>query len=203
MKREKVYKTSFVLLIVLGLFFSILSLYIYYSEKSDNYNGFVLGWEASNFKLLDHNGNEVSLTDFKDKIVLLNFGYTNCPDICPTTLSVLNNVVNNLGQKKNEVQVIFISVDPERDNIERLKSYIPHFNESFIGLTGTPESIDDVAKAYNVYYTKEFVDSKSGYLMGHTSSVFLVDKSGTLLLKFSQAKLIDDLILQDIKKIIN
>jgi len=144
----------------------------------------------------------VSLSNFKDKVVLLFFGYTNCPDICPITLSVMNNVIDKLGDKADNVQVLFVTVDPERDTVEKLKSYMPYYNENFIGLTGTLEEIDKVADDYNIFYSKEGVDSSSGYLMGHNSSVLLITPDGKTFLRYPQNSMDPVSIARDIERVL-
>jgi len=158
--------------------------------------------EAPEFTLTNQEGVKVGLSDFKDKVVLIFFGYTHCPDICPMTMSVMNNVVEQLGDKADQVQVVFVTVDPKRDTEEKLKNYIPYYNESFIGLTGTAEEIDKVADDYNIFYSKEEVKSASDYLMGHNSSVFLIKPNGDLFLKFPQNRMDPESIAGDIGRIL-
>jgi len=114
----------------------------------------------------------------------------------------MNNVVDELGDKGDQVQVLFITVDPERDTEEKLKSYIPYYNKSFIGLTGTPQEIDKVADDYNIFYSKEEVESSSGYLMGHNSSVLLITPDGEIILRYPQSKMDPVSIAEDIEKIL-
>lgn len=171
------------------------------NTKSDYY-GMLYEREAPAFTLTDQDGAKVSLSNFKDKVVLLFFGYTYCPDICPMTMSVMNNVIDELGDQADQVQVVFISIDPERDTKEKLKSYIPYYNENFIGLTGTLEDIDKVADDYNIFYSKEEVESSSEYLMGHNSSVFLITPDGDLFLKYPQNRMDPVSIAGDIGRIL-
>jgi len=171
-------------------------------EKQSKFHGTIFEKEAPEFSLIGHNGSEVNLSQFKGKVILMSFGYTNCPDICPTTLSTLKNVMNELGDLQEQVQVLFITVDPERDTVDRLREYIPYFHENFIGLTGKQEAINDIAKSYNAYYFKEDIDSNNDYLMSHTSSIFLIDNNGRLLLRYPQDKLDSKSISEDIKKIL-
>ena len=96
----------------------------------------------------------VSLSDFNTKVVLLSFGYTNCSDVCPVTLSFLNNALNVLGDKADNAQVLFVSVDPEYDTITHLQKYLAYFNESFVGLTGSKNEIEKAVKLYNIRYSK-------------------------------------------------
>lgn len=158
--------------------------------------------EVPDFTLTDQNGSRTSLGDFKGKAVFVFFGYAHCPDICPITLTTLNNVMTELGDDSKDVQVLFVTVDPERDNQETLKNYVPFFNKSFIGLTGTPEEIKAVADSFGVYYTKEETGSEGGYFMGHTSSIYLIDPGGDIVLRYPQGKMDPKEIAKDIKRIL-
>ena len=130
------------------------------------------------FSLTGSEGKTVSLEDFRNKVVLIYFGYTFCPDVCPITLSNLKLIMLDLGEKAEDVQVIFISIDPERDTYEKLKDYVPYFHPTFIGLTGSDADIAAVAKKYQTIYLKQKVESEAGYLMAHTDVVILVDQNG-------------------------
>ena len=202
MKSKKVFKILIAIIFLTLIGWGIILYQIIDLKSKSDFYGNVYEREAPSFTLTDQNGSEVSLSDFKDKIVLLFFGYTHCPDICPITLSVMNNVVDELGDKGDQVQVVFVSIDPERDTVEKLKSYIPYYNESFIGLTGTPQEIDKVADDYNIFYSKEEVDSVSGYLMGHNSSVLLITPEGEIFLRYPQSKMDPISIAGDIKRIL-
>ena len=202
MKRRNLFKILLGMLVIILLLWGII-LYVYLDQntKSDYY-GMVYEREAPEFTLTDHDGSKVSLSDFKDKLVLIFFGYTHCPDICPMTMSVMNNVVDQLGDQAEQVQVVFVTIDPERDTQEKLKSYVPYYNENFIGLTGTPEEIDKVADDYNIFYSKEEVESASGYLMGHNSSVLLITPDGEIFLRYTQNRMDSVSIAGDIKRIL-
>lgn len=142
---------------------------------------------ALDFTLTSHTGHQVSLHDFRGKLVILYFGYTFCPDVCPTTLAQVNQALEILGEEKaSQIQFIMISVDPERDTPERLAQYVPRFNPDFIGLTGTPEEIAAVATPYGVYYEKHASTSAAGYLVDHTATLIVLDRQGhvKLLLPF-------------------
>jgi len=202
MKRRSLLRILIGMLFVIVLLWGII-LYVYLDNNSKaDYYGIVYEREAPEFTLADQYGDQVSLSDFKDKVVLIFFGYTHCPDICPMTMSVMNNVVDQLGDQADRVQVVFVTVDPERDTQQKLKSYIPYYNESFIGLTGTPEEIDKVADDYNVYYSKEEVESSSEYLMGHNSSVLLITPDGEIFLRYPQNRMDPASIAGDIKRIL-
>ena len=131
--------------------------------------------DVSNFKLTNHFGSKASLSDYKGKVVVLLFGYTHCPDICPTQLNDMQKVLDKLGDDADQIQVIFITFDPDRDTPEVLKKYLAFFNPDFVGLTGTKEEIASVAQQFNVIYMKREVKSKAGYLMGHSSVIYVLD----------------------------
>lgn len=180
--------------------------YLYYQsswfDRTDRFNGLLYDKKAEDFTLVNQRGENVTLSDFRGKVVLIDFGYTHCPDICPVILSKLGEVMNGLGSQEKKVQVMFITVDPERDTVERLRDYMPHFNADFVGLTGTPVAIDKVAKSYHVFYNKENNDNKDDYLMSHTSSLYLIDQTGNLLLIYPSDRLDPKLILKDIKRLL-
>ena len=142
-------------------------------KKPEFYENF-----GGDFSLTGPEGKTISLEDFRNKVVLIYFGYTFCPDVCPITLSNLKLLMLDLQEKADDVQVIFISIDPERDTFEKLKDYVPYFHPTFIGLTGSEEDIATVAKKYQTIYLKQKVESEAGYLMAHTDVVILVDQNG-------------------------
>ena len=128
---------------------------------------------------------EFSLEDYSDKVVMLFFGYTSCPDICPSTMSDLKWVMDYLGDKADRVQVVFVTVDPERDTVEKLGSYVTLFNPSFIGLSGTEEELQPIWNGYGVFREIDNEsDSMAGYLVSHTSRIYLVDPQGRLLITY-------------------
>ena len=140
---------------------------------------------APDFELSGPNGQRVRLSDFRGKIVLLFFGYASCPDVCPTTMYDLARALELLPpEKAAQVQVIMISVDPERDTPERLNAFVRNFHPSFLGLTGTPEEIAQVATQYGIFYQKEEGTEATGYLMTHTATVTLVDREGYIKVVF-------------------
>ncbi len=139
---------------------------------------------APDFTLTAHTGQQVRLSDFRGKVVLLYFGYTSCPDVCPTTLTKVARALELLGPKAQRVQPIMITVDPERDTVERLALYMPHFGPTFLGLTGTPDQIAAVATAFGIYYKKRKTNSAIGYLVDHTATVTVIDPKGRVRLVF-------------------
>ncbi len=139
--------------------------------------------DAPDFTLQGVDG-PVSLHDFRGKIVLLYFGYSFCPDVCPTTMTDLAKAMELLGKQADHYQVIMISVDPERDTPEKIDAYVKHFDPRFIGLSGTPEEIAQAATLYGIFYEKEEGTAATGYLINHTASTTVLDKNGRLRLIF-------------------
>jgi protein SCO1/2 len=138
------------------------------------------------FTLTDHNGDQVSLSDFQGKVILLYFGYTFCPDVCPTTMNELAVAMEKLNQKEREqVQVLMVSVDPQRDTPEALADYLAHFDPSFLGLTGTEEEIAAAAGSFAIFYQKQDGTVNTGYLVDHTASVAALNKEGALRVIYS------------------
>lgn len=180
--------------------------YLYYqsvsSDRTGKFNGILYDKKAPDFTLLNQSGEKISLSDYRGKIVLIDFGYTHCPDICPVTLSKLAEVMDGLGNKDKNVQVMFITVDPDRDTIETLKEYMPFFDSDFLGLTGSPEDIKEVAESYHIFYNKDYKDGKDDYLMSHSSSLYLIDQRGQLLLIYPNDRIDPKLIVEDIKRLL-
>ena len=137
------------------------------------------------FTLTDQNGRKVSEKDFLGKYMLVFFGYTYCPDVCPTELQVMSAALDSLGAKADVVQPVFISVDPERDTPEVLKQYVGNFHPRLMGLTGTPEEIASVAKTYRVFFGRVENSGSDTYLMDHSTIMYLMDPQGKFLKHFS------------------
>jgi|TARA_B100000315_G_scaffold240200_1_gene259776 protein SCO1/2 len=133
---------------------------------------------GGDFELTGPDGKELSSESFRGKVMLIFFGYTYCPDVCPMSLSHLKVGMLNLKEQAKDVQVLFISIDPERDTPEKLKEYVPYFYPTFLGLTGSVNDIAEVARQYGAGYFKQYVESVEGYFMAHTDAVFLVDQQG-------------------------
>jgi protein SCO1/2 len=139
--------------------------------------------EAPPLPLTDQQGQPFDLSALRGRAVLLYFGYTACPDACPTTLSDWIEVKRLLGDKADRVAFVMVTVDPERDTPDRLGQYLAFFDPSFIGLTGDPETIQTAEREYGIYAAREeFGDSAMGYLMNHTTSYLAVDPDGNLRL---------------------
>ncbi len=137
---------------------------------------------GKNLSLTDQTGRPRTMADFKGKVTVVFFGYTQCPDVCPTTMAELAQVKKSLGPDGDKVQGIFITVDPERDTAERLQAYMQGFDPSFIALRGTPEQTAAAAKDFRVYYAKVAGKSEGSYTMDHTAGSYIFDASGRLRL---------------------
>jgi len=137
---------------------------------------------AKGFALTDHNGQPRTLADFKGKVVVVFFGYTHCPDVCPTTLSELASIKKALGSEAERLQVIFITLDPQRDTPELMAGFVPAFDSSFLGLWGEQAVIDKVAKDFKIFAKK--VPSKDGksYTIDHTAGSYVFDDQGHIRL---------------------
>ena len=128
---------------------------------------------------LFQDGKPVMLSDFHGKLVLMYFGFTSCPDVCPTTLTIIASALKQLTPEElDAVQPVFISIDPERDQGEKLDAYATYFHPSFIGITGTPDEVQKVANQYGGFFVKVESDSALGYLVEHTSKTYIVSKDG-------------------------
>lgn len=152
------------------------------------------------FQLVDHDGKLRSLGDFKGKVVVMFFGYTHCPDVCPTTLSELATVARELGPDAGKLQVLFVTVDPERDTPALLKQYVPAFNPSFLGLRGDAEATLKVAKEFKIFYQKQQTPG-GGYTMDHSAGTYIFDREGRLRL-FGQYGAGAPALLHDIRMLV-
>jgi protein SCO1 len=130
------------------------------------------------FRLTTHEGRPYSSDSLEGRPYVIFFGFTNCPDVCPTTLLEMSNHLAALGADADRLAVLYVTIDPERDTAEHLKAYLASFDPRIIGLTGSPAEIAAVARAYHVFYEK--VPTSSGYTMNHTATVYLVDAKGML-----------------------
>ena len=151
-------------------------------------------------ELIDHNGQRRTLSDFKGKVVTLFFGFTHCPDVCPTTLSEMAVVMKELGADAGRLQVLFVTVDPERDTADLLKRYVPAFNPSFLGLTGSADEIARAAKEFKIYYQKQPLKG-GGYTMDHSAGTYIIDGEGRLRL-FAQYGAGAPALLHDIRQLL-
>ena len=132
--------------------------------------------------LADHTGKPRSLEDFKGKVVIVFFGYTHCPDVCPTTLAALREAKQQLGADGDKLQVLFVTVDPERDTREVLSVYVPAFDPAFLGLSGDLEATQQAAKEFKILFQKSAGATPTSYTVDHSAQVFIFDPRGRLRL---------------------
>ena len=148
------------------------------------------------FTLKDHTGAAKTDRDFQGNLMLIYFGYSFCPDVCPTALQIMSVALQNLGDKAQSVIPIFITVDPERDTVKHLSDYVKNFDARMVGLTGSEEQIKQAAKVYRVYYRKAepaLGDPPKDYLMDHSSIVYLMDREGRYLTHFTHRSQSEDI----------
>jgi protein SCO1 len=169
------------------------------SFKSVDVTGADFGREL---KLTDHTGKPRSLTDFQGKVVVVFFGFTQCPDVCPTTLVEMKAVKEKLGKDGERVQVLFVTVDPERDTPELLAKYVPAFDPTFLGLYGDAEAIARTAKEFKVFYKRVPGSSPTNYSVDHTAALYIYDPSGKLRL-FAKHAQGADALAHDIKLLLD
>lgn len=168
----------------LGL--GVLFLVIWFLDKNYQYKGSLIEppVTAPEISLIDQDGGVWNLDDQKGKASVIFFGYTSCPDVCPTTLSIFRQIKLLLDQQNELVNFVYITVDPERDTPEKLKNNLAAFDPSFIGLTGSNVDLEPVWKGYGVYREKVSTESASGYLMDHSAITYVIDKQGNLKLTY-------------------
>ena len=152
----------------------------------------------SSFTTIDQDGREFGLERMLGKWSFIFFGYTHCPDVCPVTLSVLNQVYTQLEKtgKSQNVQILFVTVDPERDTTEQLKSYVNYFNPEFIGIGGTEQQISDLGRQIGITSIKGEESRPGEYLVDHSASVFLLDPKGRLVSLFSAPQQVENTVKQ-------
>jgi protein SCO1/2 len=137
---------------------------------------------ARGFTLTDHTGQQRTLADYKGKAVLVFFGFTHCPDVCPTTLAEMAGVMKELGPEADKVQVLFVSLDPERDTPELLAKYVPAFDPRFVGLVGDQVATEKVAKDFKIFYQKVPAKEGDSYSIDHTAGSYVFDPDGRIRL---------------------
>jgi protein SCO1 len=156
---------------------------------------------ARDFRLTDFNGKPRALADFRGKVVVVFFGYTQCPDVCPTTLSDMAEVKKRLGPDGDKLQVIFVTLDPDRDTPQVLSQYVPAFDPSFLGLLGTRDETAAVAKEFKVFYQKVPGKTETSYTLDHTAGSYVFDREGRLRLFLRHAGAVEP-IVEDLRKLV-
>lgn len=157
---------------------------------------------AKGFSLTDFNGKPRTLADYKGKVVVVFFGYTQCPDVCPTTMAEMASVMQKLGPQADQVQVLFITLDPERDTPQLLASYVPAFDKRFMGLYGTLEQTAKTAKDFKVFYSKVPGSSPGSYTIDHMAGSYVFDRDGRLRLFIRHGGSADS-IVHDVRQLLS
>lgn len=176
--KTKIYILLLIVATILGAGFYFLRPYVFHGtviQSSD---------PAFDFTLSSARGN-VSLSDYRGKLILIYFGYTNCVDLCPATLANIGQALRKIGTKADDIQTIMISLDPDRDTPEILASYVMHFYPSFIGVTGTKDQLEEITTLYGIYYDKTGNIDNMDYMLDHTSTLLVIDRDGYLKLTYA------------------
>ena len=168
------------------------------SFKASDVTGTTYGRD---FALTGHDGKPRTLADFRGKVVVLFFGYTQCPDVCPTTLAELSEVMRDLGPEAARVQVLFATIDPDRDTAALLAQYVPAFNPAFLGLYGDADATARTAKEFRVFYQKQPGQTPGTYTMDHSAGTFLFDPQGRLRVYVSYGQG-PDVFVHDIRELL-
>ena len=205
-------KKHFLAVVVFGVFIGIGTLLMPTNEPANQApnNGHKVGHLVDNgkpvggdFTLTSVNGKQ-SLSDFKDKLVLIYFGYTYCPDICPTNLGNLSVAYRQFTpEEREQLQILFVSVDPERDTPERLKQYADYFEANIIGMTGTPENIAEISRRYGVVYAKvDDPNNGTNYAVDHSAFTYVIDQQGVWQTQLQHATT-PDVFVQTVRQYLN
>ena len=170
--------------VVIGLAIALAAWF--FANQNYTYQGVLIDppARAADFTLTDQNGNSFRLSEQRGKVVLIFFGYTNCPDVCPTTLAEFKKIKAALGDQASDVRFVFITVDPERDTQPRMQAYLTAFDPDFTGLTGDSAALEAVWKSYGVFIERKDVGSASGYLVDHSARTYLIDLQGNWRLNY-------------------
>jgi protein SCO1/2 len=158
---------------------------------------------SNDFRLTDHNGQARTMADFRGKAVAVFFGFTHCPDVCPTTLAEMKQVMEKLGNDSKRLQVLFITIDPKRDTKELLAQYVPSFNPTFLGLFGDDAATAKVAKDFKIIYRVQPGKTPESYTMDHSAGTLVFDPQGQLRLFIDYGRLNAEQIASDIKKLLS
>ena len=172
----------------------------FFARAERNFTGMSFAAPPLIFRLRTTETSKFTLSDHSGKVILLNFGFTNCPDICPTTLGILGAVLDLVGDER--VEALFITVDPKRDTTEKLGAYIPFFHDRIVGLTGSEEAIKRVSDACGGFYSKEQEVSEDDYLVSHSPAVYLIGPGGEIVLRYPTDKLDPKKMADDIKRLL-
>ncbi len=156
---------------------------------------------GGDFELPSTLDDSTRLSDFKGKVVLLNFGYTHCPDICPMVLNRMASLLNELGEERARVQPVFVTFDPARDTRERLREYLAYFGDDFVGFTGSEEQLAKVARQYGVVAIPQQSDSAAGTLFTHSDYIYLLDQQGRVRALFAKSDAMDDMV-EDVESLL-
>ncbi|MGW8224714.1 MAG: SCO family protein [Anaerolineales bacterium] len=157
---------------------------------------------APQFELTDMNGNLFQLSQLEDQVVVMFFGYTSCPDVCPVTLTEFLQIRSKLGPAAEQVSFVFVTVDPERDTPERMRKYLTNFDPEIIGLTGERSDLEPVWADYGVYQARAEGSSDGNYLVDHSSRVYVIDRAGNLRLTYLFGTE-SELITEDIRHLVS
>jgi protein SCO1 len=193
-------KTILVGLIVF-LLIGLVAAGVFLFSKPDTFRGTTYAEPypvAPEIELTRANGTTFRLSEMRGKVVALFFGYTSCPDVCPTTMAELKQALDKLGKQANQVQVLFVTVDPKRDTPQRVQEYVNHFNPDFIGLSGSEAELAKVWNNYGVFREVAESTSAAGYLVSHTARVTLIDQQGSLRVSFPFDTPVED-VVHDLK----
>ena len=172
--------------IVIGLLATIGAAW-FFMDQNYTYQGVLIDppAQATDFSLKDQYGNTFRLSEQRGEVVLIFFGYTNCPDVCPVTLSEFKRIKADLGDQADRVRFVFITVDPERDTQERMQTYMNNFDSTFIGLSGERTELEPIWKAYGVYQDRQDLGSAAGYLVDHSAIIYVIDQQGRWRLDYT------------------
>jgi protein SCO1/2 len=191
------------ILVAVALAFSVTACDKLPGKQASFQNTDVTGLDyAKGFSLTDHTGKPRTLADYKGKVTIVFFGYTQCPDVCPTTMAEMAGVMQKLGPQADQVQVLFITLDPERDTRELLASYVPAFDKRFVGLYGTPEQTAKTAKDFKVFYSKVPGKEPGSYTIDHMAGSYVFDKEGRVRLFIRHGGNADS-IVHDVRQLLS
>jgi protein SCO1/2 len=206
--RERTVRVAIICVLALAVAGTIAA---YVARKSEKQFGgtdiSAVQW-ARGFDLTDHTGRRRTLADFRGKVVLMFFGYTNCPDACPLALAEMAQVVKQLGPAGDGVQGLFITVDPERDTAERLAAYVPAFDPSFLGLRGSTSETQQVASEFKIFFQAQKARASDhsshgaehgSYMVDHSTGIYAFDRQGRVRLHFSASSRTVERMIRDVE----